>query len=122
MIQKFIYIFQQLHIIAKNLIILSNDYFVLSFMKTNLSICSITVDFIDCERNSVIKAIEDMVEISKLTNPSCSKVCATLKGVYVSVNSQSDIAETYKKWDKDWHEMMIKKEKCSKEKTPIRGC
>ena len=122
MIQKFIYIFQHLPIIAKNLIILSNDYFVLSFMKTNLSICSITVDFIDCERNSVIKAIEDMVEISKLTNPSCSKVCATLKGVYVSVNSQSDIAETYKKWDKDWHEMMIKKEKCSKEKTPIRGC
>lgn len=122
MIQKFIYIFQQLHIIAKNLIILSNDYFVLSFMKTNLSICSITVDFIDCERNSVIKAIEDMVEISKLTNPSCSKVCATLKGVYVSVNSQSDIAETYKKWDKDWREMMIKKEKSSKEKTPIRGC
>lgn len=91
-------------------------------MKTNLSICSITVNFIDCERNSVIKAIEDMVEISKLTHPSCSKVCATLKGVYVSVNSQSDIAKTYKKWDKDWHEMMIKKEKCSKEKTPIRGC
>ncbi len=122
MIQKFIYIFQQLHIIAKNLIILSNDYFVLSFMKTNLSICSITVDFIDCERNSVIKAIEDMVEISKLTNPSCSKVCATLKGVYVSVNSQSDIAETYKKWDKDWHEMMIKKEKEAKEQTHLRGC
>ena len=91
-------------------------------MKTNLSICSITVDFIDCERNSVIKAIEDMVEISKLTNPSCGKVCATLKGVYVSVNSQSDIAETYKKWDKDWHEMMIKKEKEAKEQTHLRGC
>ena len=113
---------QQLHIIAKKLITLSNNYFVLSFMKTNLAICSITVDFVDCERNSVIKAIEDMVEISKLTNPSCSNVCATLKGVYVSVNSQSDITEVYKKWDKDWREMMIKKEKSSKEKTPIRGC
>lgn len=91
-------------------------------METNLTIRNITIDFVDCERNNVIKAIEDMIEIAKLTNPSCGCVCATLKGIYVSVNSQSDIAEVYKKWDKDWREMMIKKEKSSKEKTPIRGC
>lgn len=92
-------------------------------MKTNLSIRNITIEFFDCDKSTVLKAIEDMIAIAKLTAPGCHNVCAILKGVYVSVNSQSDIAEVYKKWNAARREMKPDtKTDNSLEQARRRGC